>query len=84
MVNEIHEHNEEARIKTDGKFDKNKRYVFCYDKLVNDDRNGLGKNTWIETLKQFDGRSVIVLGEDEGTIEGTMWSIAEVWCSEIV
>lgn len=82
IVNEINEHNEKAR--TDRKFDINKKYVFCYEKLLNDDRAGLGKNLWIEKLKELDGRSVIPSNEEEGIIEGTMWSIAEKWCKVII
>lgn len=83
LVNKMHEQNKQARIKTDGKFNLNKRYVFSYEKLLSDDRKGFGKSAWIETLQQFDGKNVIISSEDEGMIEGTMWSVAAVWCNEI-
>lgn len=68
---------------TDGVYDLSKRYVFSYNKLVNDDRMKATTmhNIWIKELKNYDGKEVVVINDIEAELNG--YGIARNWCEEI-
>lgn len=69
---------------TDGEFDLKKEYRFSYKKLIQDDRLHFSiHKTWIDKLREYDGKTVAVIDSQEGTIDNK-FSIARNWCDEIV